>query len=213
VQWSKQKAVIFPALVTSKAIATFSCYRKLLTYLSWDKSQDTDIQVFKLYHRAKIFMLKLVEIYSESLRCRCVWAKVLHITLWKCESLKQRKGAAGESVVCSLKWREVVRHEVLCAMVNNCSVLDFEPVFLRIRIHHKDRVLKFFHHASYKRWKKMSKFQVPAKSCSPMLTTCKCISCIQMLPCFFVNVHFNTFGYLHFPWLPMSSAPKEHFCH
>ena len=149
-QWSEQKAVIFPALVTSKAIATFSCYRKLLTYLSWDKSQDTDIQVFKLYHRAKIFMLKLVEIYSESLQCRCVWSKVLHITLWKCESLKRRKGAVGESVVCSLKWRKVVRHEVLCAMVNNCSVLDFELVILRIRIHHKDRILKFFHHVLQK---------------------------------------------------------------
>lgn len=44
----------------------------------------------------------------------------------------------------------MVRHEVLCAMVNNCSVLDFELVILRIRIHHKDRILKFFHHVLQK---------------------------------------------------------------
>uniref|UniRef100_A0A0A9ES98 Uncharacterized protein n=1 Tax=Arundo donax TaxID=35708 RepID=A0A0A9ES98_ARUDO len=31
---SKQKAVVFPALVTTKATTAFSCYRKLLTYTS-----------------------------------------------------------------------------------------------------------------------------------------------------------------------------------
>ena len=39
----------------------------------------------------------------------------------------------------------VAQHEVLCAMVNNCSVLYLERVgvILRIRIHYKDRILIF----------------------------------------------------------------------
>jgi hypothetical protein len=37
----------------------------------------------------------------------------------------------------------VAQHEVLCAMVNNCSGLGMVGVILRIRIHCKDRILIF----------------------------------------------------------------------
>jgi hypothetical protein len=37
----------------------------------------------------------------------------------------------------------VAQHEVLCAMVNNCSGLGMVGVILRIRIHSKDIILIF----------------------------------------------------------------------
>jgi len=53
---------------------------------------------------------------------------------------------------------------------------------------------------------------VSAKNCSPM-PCAKCISCILMLPCVFVNVNFNTFGSLkEDTWLKVYTVDSPKFC-
>lgn len=100
----------------------------------WDKYRDKTqkgrkTQVFKLLSGPSFSCWSSWEIHSRSLQHGCEWTKVLHMGTSfseNCESyLQQLEGAAEENVVVcwlQVKKMHVAQHEVLCAMVSNCSV-------------------------------------------------------------------------------------------